>query len=102
MTVNLTAMLVLTTMFISGIIFCVEYIIVCLISVSSSLPTTSYVKMVDIWLIFNLFLPFLEVLLHTYMDSLRSAIISVCRKDVTKSTKWIFPTLISDGKRIRD
>ena len=56
-TVNLTTMLVLTTMF---------------ISVSSSLPTTAYVKMVDIWLIFNLLLPFILVLLHTYMDSLRT------------------------------
>ena len=55
-TVNLTAMLVLTTMF---------------ISTSTSLPTTSYIKMVDIWLLFNLFLPFLVVLLHTYMDTLR-------------------------------
>ena len=49
-------MLVLTTMF---------------ISVNDSLPRTSYIKMVDIWLIFNLFLPFLVVLLHTYMDTLR-------------------------------
>ena len=55
-TVNLTAMLVLTTMF---------------ISTSTSLPTTSFIKMVDIWLIFNLFLPFFVVLLHTYMDTLR-------------------------------
>ena len=29
-------------------------------------------KMVDIWLIFNLFIPFLEVLLHTYKVSLLS------------------------------
>ena len=50
------AMLVLTTMF---------------ISVSNNLPKTSYVKMIDIWLIFNLLLPFIEVLVHTYMDSLR-------------------------------
>ena len=28
--------------------------------------------MVDIWLIFNLFIPFLEVLLHTYKVSLLS------------------------------
>jgi hypothetical protein len=28
--------------------------------------------MVEIWLIFNLFVPFFEVLLHIYMDSLRS------------------------------
>ena len=38
---------------------------------SQTLPTTSYVKMVEIWLIFNLFIPFSEVLLHTYMDYLR-------------------------------
>ena len=28
--------------------------------------------MIDVWLIFNLLIPFLEVLMHTYMDSLRS------------------------------
>ena len=50
-TVNLTVMLVLTTMF---------------ISVSNALPQTSYVKMIDLWLLFNLVLPFSEVLLHTY------------------------------------
>ena len=27
--------------------------------------------MIDIWLIFNLFLPFIVVLLHIYMDTLR-------------------------------
>ena len=53
-TVNLTALLVLTTLF---------------LSVSNSLPKTSYIKMMDIWLIFNLFIPFAEVLLHTYIDS---------------------------------
>ena len=41
-----------------------------LLSVSNDLPRTSYMKMVDIWLIFNLFIPFLEVLLHTYKVSL--------------------------------
>ena len=58
-TVNLTALLVQTTLF---------------ISVSDSLPKTSYIKMIDIWLIFNLFIPFTEVLLHTYIDSLRQDI----------------------------
>ena len=72
-TVNLTAMLVLTTMFISGMFGSLHAIVINNILVSSNLPTTSYIKMVDIWLIFNLFLPFLEVLLHTYMDSLRFA-----------------------------
>ena len=55
-TVNLTAMLVLTTLF---------------INVSNSLPPTSYIKMIDVYLIFSLMIPFVEVLLHTYMDSLR-------------------------------
>ena len=45
--VNLTVMLVLATMF---------------ISVSNNLPSTSYIKMVDIWLIFNLMIPFTEVM----------------------------------------
>ena len=41
------------------------------ISVSNSLPKTSYMKMIDVWLLFNLFYPFVVVLLHTYMDTLR-------------------------------
>ena len=36
------------------------------INVSMSLPKTSYVKMVDVWLLFTLLIPFLEVCLrHT-------------------------------------
>ena len=49
-------MLVLTTIF---------------IDVSNNLPQTSYMKMIDIWLLFNLILPFLVVLIHTRMDTLR-------------------------------
>ena len=56
-TVNLTSMLVLTTMF---------------INVSNNLPKTSYMKMVDVWLLFNLLYPFIVVLIHTYMDTLRN------------------------------
>ena len=44
-------MLVLTTMF---------------VSVNQSLPPTSYMKMVDYWLVFTLFIPFVETLLQTY------------------------------------
>ena len=44
---NLTVMLVLVTMF---------------ISVSENLPKTSYIKMIDVWLVFVLIVPFLEVL----------------------------------------
>lgn len=56
-TVNLTSQLVLTTLF---------------ISVSKSLPPTAYVKMIDVWLIFSQLIPFVEVILHTYMDCLRN------------------------------
>ena len=54
-TVNLTCMLVLATMF---------------ISISNDLPKTAYLKMMDYWLIFNLLLPFIEVIVHTYMEKL--------------------------------
>ena len=74
-TVNLTSLLVLTTLF---------------ISVSKSLPPTAYVKMIDIWLIFAQLIPFAEVqgficiinctailnnnfqvMLHTFMECLK-------------------------------
>ena len=64
-TINLTCMLVLVTLF---------------ISVSDSLPKTSYIKMIDFWLIFNLILPFIEVLLHTYIEYLN-------QDDITKMGK---------------
>ena len=46
LTVNLTNMLVMTTIF---------------TSVMDRLPTTSYMKMIDIWLIFCQLVPFAEV-----------------------------------------
>ena len=57
MTVNLTSLLVLTTLF---------------ISVSGALPPTAYVKMIDIWLIFSQLIPFFEVLIHTFIDVYRN------------------------------
>ena len=53
---NLTSLLVLTTLF---------------ISVSGSLPATAYVKMVDVWLIFAQGVPWIYVLLHTLIDYVR-------------------------------
>ena len=76
-TVNLTSMLVLTTLFINVrfyiltnnlFAFCLKNIFS---KVSNSLPPTSYIKMIDVYLIFSLLIPFVEVLLQTYMDSLR-------------------------------
>ena len=53
---NVTVMLVLTTMF---------------ISVSDSLPKTANIKMIDIWLLFNQIKPFNDILMTTYMDHLK-------------------------------
>ena len=56
LTVNLTTMLVMTTLF---------------ISVMDKLPSTAYIKFVDYWLIFGQLIPFLEVCLLTAMEWLR-------------------------------
>ena len=56
LTVNLSVMFVMTTLF---------------VSVMEKLPQTSYVRMVDIWLIYGQVLPFIQVVLVTYMESCR-------------------------------
>ena len=50
-------MLVLTTMF---------------INVSNNLPKTAYIKMIDIWLLFNLFKPFIDIIMQTYIETLKA------------------------------
>jgi hypothetical protein len=59
--VNLTVMLVSTINVTSGLIPPLQVLATMFISVSQNLPKTSYIKMVDIWLIFNLMIPFFEV-----------------------------------------
>ncbi len=58
-TVNLTSLLVLTTLF---------------ISVSQSLPQTAYIKLIDGWLIFCLIVPFSEVLLQVCKGNIPSEV----------------------------
>ena len=53
--VNLMVMMMITTMF---------------IGVNQSLPKTSDIKMVDFWLVFNLLIPFVEVLMQVYRETL--------------------------------
>ena len=55
--VNLTAMLVITTMF---------------VSVINKLPLTSYIKLIEVWLMFALLVPFCEVIILTYWNKLKS------------------------------
>ena len=73
-TVNLTVMLVTTTLFIRLTIqiSSVKPCIVCL-SVMEKLPPTSYVRLVDIWLINGQLVPFIEVILLTALELQRGA-----------------------------
>ena len=59
------------------------------INVSNQLPKTSYIKMMDVWLIFNLILPFSEVLLHTYKVILSAsfAFLNVSFQDYLRDEK---------------
>ena len=56
LSVNLTTMLVMTTIFISKM---------------ESLPPTSDIRMIDVWLILSQLLPFIEVVLLTAMEYFR-------------------------------
>ena len=57
------------------------------INVSNNLPKTSYMKMVDIWLLFNLIYPFSVVLIHTYMDTLRNDEMNSSSNDINKDVR---------------
>ena len=54
--VNVTLLLVLSGLF---------------ISILESMPRTSYIKMVDAWLLFCLLMPLLEVIFHAMLDKYR-------------------------------
>ena len=69
--VNLTIMLVMTTIFTSKI---------------EELPPTSDMKMIDIWLIFCLVVPFLEVLLRTAIECLNCSC-HICEKSAVNKAK---------------
>ena len=69
--VNLTIMLVMTTIFTSKI---------------EELPPTSDMKMLDIWLICCLVIPFLEVILRTTIESLDCGC-NICEGKVVKKNK---------------
>ena len=46
------------------------------LSVIDSLPTTSYVKMVEVWLIYTLLIPFKEVLIISFIHHKTSVVVS--------------------------
>ena len=42
-------------------------------SISTNLPPTAYLKMMDVWLLFSLFKPFVDIIVQTYIESLRDS-----------------------------
>ena len=64
---NLTALLVLTTVF---------------IATSNSLPKTAYIKLIEVWLLGHLFVPFFEVILHTIIDFIREELTHMAQEKV--------------------
>ena len=52
---------------------------------STNLPPTAYVKMIDCWLIFSLLKPFVDILVQTYIHTLRD---NVQVALVTKAQAW--------------
>ena len=62
-TVNLSVMLVTTNLFIRFIIhiFCINSKNLFSESVMEKLPVTSYIRLVDVWLIFGQLVPFIQV-----------------------------------------
>ena len=78
-TVNLTVMLVTTNLFIRSpdkSRYDTFYLIF-LFSVMDKLPVTSYVRLVDIWLIFGQLIPFIQVI-YIYILSLLEIIFGHC------------------------
>ena len=46
--------------------------------ISQSLPTTSYMKWIDFWMMFSIIMPFLEVLAQAGNYMLRGEMIRIC------------------------
>ena len=70
--VNLTIMLVMTTIFTSKI---------------EELPPTSDMKMIDVWLIFCLVVPFLEVILRTAIECMKNCSCHICEPKDANNAK---------------
>ena len=47
------------------------------IGIANSLPTTAYVKMIDVFMIFTMTIPLLEIIGHTYAEHLRLKMIEL-------------------------
>ena len=85
LTVNLTIMLVMTTIFTSKI---------------QELPPTSDTKMIDIWLIFCLLVPFSFALIQTAIDCYLEDEMADVKRPSSVSTTEAWPVQSEDGKEV--
>ena len=81
LSVNLTTMLVMTTIFISKM---------------EGLPPTSDIKMIDIWLIFCQLVPFAQVVLLTAMEFLREE--EKEENQVSSQEEWLWAEPLDDNQ----
>ena len=81
--VNLTIMLVMTTIFTSKI---------------EELPPTSDMKMIDIWLIFSLIVPFLEVVLRTSIECMNCSC-HICEANEGASSGEVLQAWVGQGEQ---
>ena len=79
--VNLTIILVMTTIFTSKI---------------EQLPPTSDIKMIDIWLIFSLIVPFLEVVLRTSIECMNCSC-HICEANEGASSGEVLQAWVGKG-----
>ena len=78
MTLNVTVTLVLTTMF---------------LSISTNLPPTAYIKMIDVWMIFTMLYPFAEIVLVWTKDFFK-------KRAVSKQGMYILKSRLLVGSHI--
>ena len=79
MSLNVTVMLVLTTMFLRFVFIQIFVsILFPSLSLSNKLPPTAYIKMMDVWLLFNLLKPFVDIMIQTYIETLRKNLQRLC------------------------
>ena len=70
--VNLTVLLVLTTLYVRVTLKIQSFtFLMTSFGISTALPQTGHIKMIDVWLLFDLIVPFTLIVLHTFMDYLK-------------------------------
>ena len=75
------------------------------ITINAELPTSSTIKWIDIWMLFALSFPFMEVILHTAMEWMvqkKSGLDNVERNGIRRSQKMEMKTKFKRHQVERD